>query len=396
MKCASCSFAGPMDTYFEESRLNVHCVFDSKSGMWLKLPLSWELRIPSVDAQIRVIQEAVPHWNDKFEILALLRQCNYDPDEVIITYMNLIVDDTPSWEGSSYCTHKRQRKQNSAAVVDTLRERVRDIEELLQQKESDLRDSVTANERLKDQLQSVQEVNRKLQLKVTSLQREVKQWNSLTSEVRSPVAQSSKGAQVSLDTVRNLRSTVQCLTQLLLKLKSSLTGSIAEVSSSLEQTISSVKEMKFKDQDHNVKLAELRALYHKEALQRRLLYNKIQELRGNIRVFCRCRFDSSVQHALNFPTDQDVSVSLATGQNKSFRFDRVFAPSSSQEEVFKDTLPLITSCVDGYNVCILAYGQTGKKFITFLICAPLAENYEMGNKLSQEQDGCSFSINRRK
>lgn len=47
------------------------------------------------------------------------------------------------------------------------------------------------------------------------------------------------------------------------------------------------------------------------------------------------------------------------GQKKSFRFDRVFFPTSTQEEVFQDTLPLITSCVDGYNVCIMAYGQTG-------------------------------------
>lgn len=30
-----------------------------------------------------------------------------------------------------------------------------------------------------------------------------------------------------------------------------------------------------------------------------------------------------------------------------------------QEEVFQDTAPLLTSVCDGYNVCILAYGQTG-------------------------------------
>jgi kinesin family protein C2/C3 len=28
-------------------------------------------------------------------------------------------------------------------------------------------------------------------------------------------------------------------------------------------------------------------------------------------------------------------------------------------QVFEDTDALITSCVDGYNTCILAYGQTG-------------------------------------
>ena len=28
-------------------------------------------------------------------------------------------------------------------------------------------------------------------------------------------------------------------------------------------------------------------------------------------------------------------------------------------QIFEDALPTITSCVDGYNVCIMAYGQTG-------------------------------------
>ena len=28
-------------------------------------------------------------------------------------------------------------------------------------------------------------------------------------------------------------------------------------------------------------------------------------------------------------------------------------------QVFDDAKPIITSCVDGYNVCIIAYGQTG-------------------------------------
>ena len=32
---------------------------------------------------------------------------------------------------------------------------------------------------------------------------------------------------------------------------------------------------------------------------------------------------------------------------------------SSSVQVFEDTKPIITSCVDGYNVCIIAYGQTG-------------------------------------
>ena len=37
----------------------------------------------------------------------------------------------------------------------------------------------------------------------------------------------------------------------------------------------------------------------------------------------------------------------------------MFGPDSTQEQVFGDVAQLVTSVLDGYNVCIFAYGQTG-------------------------------------
>ncbi len=44
---------------------------------------------------------------------------------------------------------------------------------------------------------------------------------------------------------------------------------------------------------------------------------------------------------------------------QAFEFDRVFGPESTQEQIFNDVAQLVTSALDGYNVCIFAYGQTG-------------------------------------
>ncbi|KAJ0980484.1 hypothetical protein J5N97_008739 [Dioscorea zingiberensis] len=105
-----------------------------------------------------------------------------------------------------------------------------------------------------------------------------------------------------------------------------------------------------------------------EARERRNLYNKIVELKGNIRVFCRCRplnkeeTGEGAFMAIDFESakDGELSVKAAHGSHKkTFKFDAVFSPEEDQEKVFERTSPLVTSVLDGYNVCIFAYGQTG-------------------------------------
>ena len=93
---------------------------------------------------------------------------------------------------------------------------------------------------------------------------------------------------------------------------------------------------------------------------------------GNLRVYCRVRprlpteedkGDSCV--GVNGSTDVVLrDLSSERRDEKRFEFTQVYGPSSQQEEVFADTEPLMTSVLDGYNVCIFAYGQsgTGKTF----------------------------------
>jgi len=49
-----------------------------------------------------------------------------------------------------------------------------------------------------------------------------------------------------------------------------------------------------------------RSKYQAEVIRRKLLYNRLQELRGAIRVYCRCRADDRVPCAVQFPSDCEV------------------------------------------------------------------------------------------
>ena len=89
-----------------------------------------------------------------------------------------------------------------------------------------------------------------------------------------------------------------------------------------------------------------------------------QELRGNIRVYVRVKplspeeREAGVQPVLRCTDDSRISVA-GQGPPRVFDFDRSFGPETSQQVVFEDVAPLVTSALDGYNVCIFAYGQTG-------------------------------------
>ncbi|XVF31437.1 hypothetical protein REPUB_Repub16aG0145900 [Reevesia pubescens] len=118
---------------------------------------------------------------------------------------------------------------------------------------------------------------------------------------------------------------------------------------------------------HLHSLAYAASGYQRVLEENRKLYNQVQDLKGNIRVYCRVRPFLSGQSTGLSSVDHmdDGTITIITPSKygkegrKSFTFNKIFSPSATQAEVFSDTQPLIRSVLDGYNVCIFAYGQTG-------------------------------------
>ncbi|CAM8984636.1 unnamed protein product [Rhodiola kirilowii] len=95
--------------------------------------------------------------------------------------------------------------------------------------------------------------------------------------------------------------------------------------------------------------------------------NEVIELKGNILVFCRCRplqpseIGNGSTAVIEYEScpENELQVICSGSSRKQFRFDHVFKPSDIQEAVFSHTVLVVTSVMEGYNLCIFAYGQTG-------------------------------------
>lgn len=96
--------------------------------------------------------------------------------------------------------------------------------------------------------------------------------------------------------------------------------------------------------------------------KRRQALNMILDIKGCIRVFCRIRpILSANKRIIHQPisVESDRIVIRSSGSRKEFGFDKLFPQEASQEDVFVEVEPILRSALDGRNVCIFAYGQTG-------------------------------------
>lgn len=69
----------------------------------------------------------------------------------------------------------------------------------------------------------------------------------------------------------------------------------------------------------------------------------------------------NARNVFSFPSKREIAVALK-GKNvtKTYTFDTVYPPDSTQAEVYESTVrPIVEESLKGFNCTIFAYGQTG-------------------------------------
>ncbi|PHH90648.1 hypothetical protein CDD83_3053 [Cordyceps sp. RAO-2017] len=196
-----------------------------------------------------------------------------------------------------------------------------------------------------------------LQTQVDSLRTELEREKSLNGHLQTNMSELSASNTTLEAKINSLKSHVEFLESD----SKAQSDSFASMEARLQDALRAADEAKQK--------------LIKEETERRILFNKYQELKGNIRVMCRVRpalgGSEGEVAGMSFPDDktsaeivlagpeEKSSLGAVTRKNHPFEFDRVFAPGTQNEEIFGEISQLVQSALDGYNVCIFCYGQTG-------------------------------------
>ncbi|XP_074385925.1 kinesin-like protein KIFC1 [Zonotrichia albicollis] len=262
-----------------------------------------------------------------------------------------------------------------------LREALGQAQERLQGLDSEKRELESGNRQLRERLERLQRELGERESRESSLCTRVGSLELEVSQYREELQQ-SRGRVEALEAEeqqrRQERDEALGRAQELSEQLENAGAQLQQTQQQLQEQLEAVAALREVEASQRALLAEHEERIHLLEMERRRLHNDIQELRGNIRVFCRVRpllpeereRQRGLPHlhfppqdprglVLTRPDDSQVGRERRAELRYDFSFDRVFPPGASQQDIFQEIQLLVQSALDGYPVCIFAYGQTG-------------------------------------
>jgi chromosome segregation ATPase len=93
----------------------------------------------------------------------------------------------------------------------------------------------------------------------------------------------------------------------------------------------------------SAELGLLETRYKEQVTLRKKYYNMIEDMKGKIRVYARCRpmakyeIEKECQPVVSFPDEYTVELKMEKGAPRQFAWDCAFTPASTQEETYEET-----------------------------------------------------------
>lgn len=160
------------------------------------------------------------------------------------------------------------------------------------------------------------------------------------------------------------------------KTESNLNNQLNNLNKSNQLECDKLLNLKERYRNFNDDIKNFNLLIKEEEQHRRFLHNQLQEMKGNIRVFCRIKpdisstFNYKIQSLyessdlkesiiIDEPVKDNLNTLKKSSKTYKFSFDKIFDKSSSNGDIFEEISQLVQSSIDGFNVCIFTYGQTG-------------------------------------
>ena len=119
-----------------------------------------------------------------------------------------------------------------------------------------------------------------------------------------------------------------------------------------------------------------------ESASRRKLLHEVQDLRGTVRVYCRQRSAPNGVSTISTPSQELLLLNcpgFKDGASNSFQFDGILGSDIDQQDLYDELDDVCLSALDGFNVCIMAYGQSGSGK-TYTMVGEVAYGSDNNNK----------------